>query len=260
MAKLTWGLIKSLTAIRNQFHADLKADGNTIGPRLGQATAMVDALAAACLGDKAGAMSAGNVLAGVKAFVQSWDDSDPMTCYWRGYAAKAVEPLGGAFAMFDVVMRLTTEPALRPLHAELAGLHAAGDLDGAARLWGEHEWPADLLRDLLPVVTYAAKTLGVPLRKAISDPQPAASEATQSVPSVDNWLTVGDAAKAAFVNPGQITRAVNDGSLKSNGLTSRRRRIDKAALTDWMLKRSKKPEPRENDEVVRRKLDRLTDD
>jgi hypothetical protein len=125
--------------------------------------------------------------------------------------------------------------ALPPLYGELAVLHAAGDPGGAAQLWAEHEWPADLLRDLRPAVTYAAKTLGVPIRKATSDPEPAASEATQSVPSVDNWLTVGDAAKAAFVNPGLITRAVNDGSLKSNELTGRQRRIDKAMRLEKTL-------------------------
>ena len=58
----------------------------------------------------------------------------------------------------------------------------------------------------------------------------------------------------AGCNKGIITKAVNVGRLKSNGLEDRERRIDPADLARWMLARAGKPEPAESDEAVERQV------
>jgi hypothetical protein len=64
------------------------------------------------------------------------------------------------------------------------------------------------------------------------------------------WLTVSQAAKAASTNTGTITRAVDKGELKSNGMRKHQRRIDPADLTRWILVRAGKPERGESDAQV----------
>jgi hypothetical protein len=67
------------------------------------------------------------------------------------------------------------------------------------------------------------------------------------------WYTVTEAAKiAGGVNTGVITRAVDDGQLKSNGKQGRERRIDAVDLCRWLLVRAGRPEPEESDQQVNR--------
>jgi hypothetical protein len=66
----------------------------------------------------------------------------------------------------------------------------------------------------------------------------------------DRWLSVSDAARVAACNKGIITRAVDDGALRSNGEAGALRRIDAVDLTRWILDRVTKPEPRESDAAV----------
>jgi hypothetical protein len=68
------------------------------------------------------------------------------------------------------------------------------------------------------------------------------------------WLTVTRAARVVECNPGAITRAVDDGELKSNGESGRARRIDALDLVRWKLKRAERPEGAESDEAVKKKV------
>ncbi len=70
------------------------------------------------------------------------------------------------------------------------------------------------------------------------------------------WLTVTDAAKASGCNRGEISRAADNGSLKSNGEKGRQRRIDAADLALWQVRRAKRKEPVESNATVERKLKR----
>jgi hypothetical protein len=74
------------------------------------------------------------------------------------------------------------------------------------------------------------------------------------------WLTVSEAAKASGCTMAQISGAVRDGQLKSNGEKGRKRRIDAADLTLWQLRRAKRGESVESDETVAKKLRRAQDD
>ena len=81
------------------------------------------------------------------------------------------------------------------------------------------------------------------------------SNPTTALPvSDDRWLTVADAARIAGVNSGVISRAVGNQELRSNGQSRRSRRIDAADLSLWQLKRAERPEMRESDAEVARKL------
>jgi hypothetical protein len=71
----------------------------------------------------------------------------------------------------------------------------------------------------------------------------------------DQWLTVSQAARVTDCDTGTITRAADDGSLKSNGRHGRDRRIDPVDLSRWKLKRADRPEPEESESAVERKLD-----
>jgi hypothetical protein len=68
------------------------------------------------------------------------------------------------------------------------------------------------------------------------------------------WVTVTDAARACGCNPGKITKAVNQGLLKSNGKKKRDRRIDAADLTVWQIRRAKRGKTTESEEAVEQKL------
>jgi hypothetical protein len=70
------------------------------------------------------------------------------------------------------------------------------------------------------------------------------------------WLTVSDAAKASGCTCAQISGAVRDGQLKSNGMTGRKRRIDPADLAFWQLRRANRKEAVESNETVAKKLRR----
>jgi hypothetical protein len=70
----------------------------------------------------------------------------------------------------------------------------------------------------------------------------------------ESWLTVTEAATIAGVNSGIISREADDGKLKSNGQSSRARRIDSVDLTRWILERSRRPESSESDEQVKRSM------
>jgi hypothetical protein len=70
------------------------------------------------------------------------------------------------------------------------------------------------------------------------------------------WLTVTEAATASGCNPGQISRAADSGTLKSNGKRGRGRLIDAADLSLWLLRRAERGEVTESTEAVERKLKR----
>lgn len=71
-----------------------------------------------------------------------------------------------------------------------------------------------------------------------------------------HWVTVSAAAKISGIAAGVISRAVTSKELKGKG-TGRKRRICPADLTRWQLERSKRPEPRENQEKVTERLRRI---
>jgi hypothetical protein len=74
--------------------------------------------------------------------------------------------------------------------------------------------------------------------------------------SREKWITATEAAKASGCYRWEITRAVNSGSLKSNGEKGRKRRIDAADLTLWQLRRAASENASESPEAVERKLKR----
>jgi hypothetical protein len=86
--------------------------------------------------------------------------------------------------------------------------------------------------------------------------QEAGSSPQASTPSGPQWLTVREAARASGCNPGQVTRAVNKGQLKSNGEGGRKRRIDAADLALWQLRRADRGDAVESDAAVEEKLKR----
>jgi hypothetical protein len=69
------------------------------------------------------------------------------------------------------------------------------------------------------------------------------------------WLTTAEAERIFGTNRGMISRAVNKGELKSNGKSGRERRIDTVDLVRWQHERANKPERRESEAVIRRKLE-----
>jgi hypothetical protein len=73
------------------------------------------------------------------------------------------------------------------------------------------------------------------------------------------WLTVAEAAQISGINKGIISRAVDDGDLKSNGKKLRARRIDGTDFNRWQLARANKLKSMESDEQVRKLLDRAND-
>lgn len=76
----------------------------------------------------------------------------------------------------------------------------------------------------------------------------------------NRWLTVTEAATVAVVDRWAITRAADNGQLITNGKKRTERRIDKISLVDWLLRRSKEPEPQESDAQVRAAMRRADDD
>jgi len=84
---------------------------------------------------------------------------------------------------------------------------------------------------------------------------PRASESklseTHVAPS-ERWLRVTEAATLANVQPSVISRAADNGTLKSNGEKGRPRRIDLPDLKRWILGRSNSPERTESDAHVTR--------
>jgi hypothetical protein len=79
---------------------------------------------------------------------------------------------------------------------------------------------------------------------------------TSEKPNAKEWVRVNKAARIAFVNSGQISRAVTDGDLKGNGKKRRERRVDRQDLTRWIQERVERPERAESDESVKRKMER----
>jgi hypothetical protein len=69
------------------------------------------------------------------------------------------------------------------------------------------------------------------------------------------WLTVTDAATIAGTDRGSISRAVNYARLKSNGKVGHDRRIDAVDLTRWMLERSKRDVPEDEEKIKKRLRD-----
>ncbi|HEX4149856.1 MAG TPA: helix-turn-helix domain-containing protein [Pirellulales bacterium] len=92
---------------------------------------------------------------------------------------------------------------------------------------------------------------GVPRRHL---PQPARTRTRGKSPK--NSYTVAEAARISGANTGQISRAVNNGKLKSNGKAGRKRRIDALDLARWMHERASRPERAESVVAVRKKLQR----
>ncbi|OAI39421.1 hypothetical protein AYO40_05780 [Planctomycetaceae bacterium SCGC AG-212-D15] len=68
------------------------------------------------------------------------------------------------------------------------------------------------------------------------------------------WVTVTEAAQASGCSRGQITRAADKGSLKSNGKKGPARLIDPADLTRWQLRRAEQKNPVETHDTVAKKL------
>jgi hypothetical protein len=83
-------------------------------------------------------------------------------------------------------------------------------------------------------------------------------ESRQPLPSTPHtgtvWLTVTEASSVAACNAGEISRAVTEGKLQSNGEKRSKRRIDSASLVHWILERAKRGEPVESDAAVEKKL------
>jgi excisionase family DNA binding protein len=71
------------------------------------------------------------------------------------------------------------------------------------------------------------------------------------------WLTVSEAATISGCERYEITRAVNNGSLKSNGAEGTKRRIDKSGLTDWILRKTQRGDANESNAAIERKLKRF---
>jgi hypothetical protein len=98
-----------------------------------------------------------------------------------------------------------------------------------------------------PEADWGNKRKGKPDEPRIPQGDPESSQETR-------WLKVAEAASIAGTHRGVISKAVDDGRLKSNGKRRRARRIDALDLAHWMLKRSRRPEPGESDEEVERKI------
>lgn len=96
----------------------------------------------------------------------------------------------------------------------------------------------------LPLTADQADTLAElaeELAQATADSEPAAVVELLSKPeppSCEGWPTVSEAAREQAVGKDIITKACNNGALKTNGKTGRARRIDPASLIQWNLKRA----------------------
>ncbi len=62
-------------------------------------------------------------------------------------------------------------------------------------------------------------------------------QSLQEVEQLICWPTCADAARAARVNPGQISRLAASGVLRTNGWKGRSRRIDPLSLVQYVLER-----------------------
>ena len=70
----------------------------------------------------------------------------------------------------------------------------------------------------------------------------------------NRWLRVSDAAAISGVNAGVISKAIDQGSLRGNGEKGRKRRVDGVDFNRWQLERARRPEVRESDAAVRKRL------
>jgi hypothetical protein len=77
--------------------------------------------------------------------------------------------------------------------------------------------------------------------------------ATGSNPS-RSYVTLAKAELISDINRGVISRAIDAGELKSNGLKGRKRRVDAADFVRWQLERAKSPEQKESDRSVMRQV------
>jgi excisionase family DNA binding protein len=108
-------------------------------------------------------------------------------------------------------------------------------------------WAADLRR----LADLGTERSGVFGDRAVEAGAPPPAKGEQKD---DNWLTVSQAAKLSGIDKGTISRLVDRGDVKSNGETGRKRRIDSADFSRYLLQRSESPERAESDEAVERKL------
>jgi hypothetical protein len=122
------------------------------------------------------------------------------------------------------------------------------------QLWTERTWPAlcDILNSLPPADASETKATdaGIGSNPVEGEQAEGASE----------WLTVSDAAKASGCTSAQISGAVRDGQLQSNGEKGRKRRIKAADLALWQLRRAKREGVVESDATVEKKLRRAQDE
>jgi hypothetical protein len=68
------------------------------------------------------------------------------------------------------------------------------------------------------------------------------------------WMTVTECSRVCVANPGVITRAVNEGKLRSNGKRGNDRRINALDFLRWAQARAKKPVPQESDAYVEEQM------
>lgn len=203
------------------------------------------------------AVSAGAVpvLGDLIAYHRAWED-DPAT----GGSGLVYDPTPGSGGTPRPPVRVQPDrltPVARALRdadiryqvedvASLCGFCAVGDFSPRAaetikarlinvRSVGTTEADATPLTDLLDFLAETAERPG---------------EAGPDVTEPERWVTVTKAAKAAGTAAWNITRAADQGHLKTNGKTRTERRIDKISLMDWLLVRAEQPDPEESDAQV----------
>jgi hypothetical protein len=64
------------------------------------------------------------------------------------------------------------------------------------------------------------------------------------------WLTVSRAATASGCERWRISRAADEGELRTNGERGHRRRIDPASLCEWMIRRAEEPRQETDAQVL----------
>ena len=75
------------------------------------------------------------------------------------------------------------------------------------------------------------------------------------------WLSLAEAERLSGINQGVISRAINAGAIRSNGLTGKGRpKLTRQTSTAGRLDRTKRPERTESDTEVERKLRRHGND
>ncbi len=75
-----------------------------------------------------------------------------------------------------------------------------------------------------------------------------------AVDEENRWLRVSDAAAISGINAGVISKAIDQGNLIGNGEKGRKRRVDGVDFNRWQLDRARRPEVRESDAAVQKRL------